>query len=79
MKAIYCCVKVDGVVILFGGGGDTRTLFCVIKLDNLELFELRCSGEQKTEICPRASAQEHSQYSPFNGSFADTCQMYMGL
>ena len=31
-KTIYCWVKVDGVVILVGGGGDTWQVFCVIKL-----------------------------------------------
>ena len=32
MKPIYHWVKVDGVVILLGGGGDTWSLFCIIKL-----------------------------------------------
>ena len=31
-KTIYCWVKVDWVVILVGGGGDTWQVFCVIKL-----------------------------------------------
>ena len=32
MNAIYHWVKVDGVMILLGGGGDTWPLFCVIKI-----------------------------------------------
>ena len=32
MKVIYCSVNRDRVLILFAGGGDTWTQFCVIKL-----------------------------------------------
>ena len=27
MKAVYCSVNADTVIILFGGGGDTSPLF----------------------------------------------------
>ena len=32
MKGICCSVKVDGVVVQLGGGGDTSTLHVVIEL-----------------------------------------------
>ena len=32
MKAFCCSVNVQGVVVLFAGGGDTYPLYAVIKL-----------------------------------------------
>ena len=75
-KAINCSVKVDGLVILVGGGGDTWPLFCVIEL--VWTFWTKRQWKQKPEICPQSSALEHSQYSAFACSLADTCQTYLG-
>ena len=42
-KAFCCSVNVDGVVVLFAGGGDTSPLYVVI-----ELFVLTGGGDPKT-------------------------------
>ena len=43
MNAFCHSVNVHGVVVLFADGGDTETLFVVIKL-----FVVTCGGDPKT-------------------------------
>ena len=56
-KAIYCGVKVDGVVILLGGGVDTWPLFC--ELLNWEVGSKKLKFSLPLSFTPRSHQTSH--------------------